>query len=76
MKYMLIGIVYLYKISPLGSHSLCNFTPTCSTYMIESLNKYGTIKGSILGIKRILRCHPFGKVGYDPIPNDDEKENL
>lgn len=76
MKYMLIGIVYLYKISPLGSHSLCNFTPTCSTYMIESLNKYGTFKGSILGIKRILRCHPFGKIGYDPVPSDDKKENL
>ena len=76
MKYILIGLVYLYKISPLSSHFLCNFTPSCSTYMIEALNKYGSIKGSYLGIKRILRCHPFGKVGYDPVPNDDKKENL
>ena len=55
MKYILIGLVYLYKISPLSSHSLCNFTPTCSTYMIESLNKYGTIKGIKLGIKKLKK---------------------
>ena len=47
---------------------MCRFTPTCSEYMIEALKKYGTIKGLHLGIKRILRCHPKGKCGYDPVP--------
>ena len=53
---------------PIGTHKMCRFTPTCSEYMIEALKKYGTIKGLHLGIKRILRCHPKGKYGYDPVP--------
>ncbi len=68
MRYLLIGLVKLYQMIPLQSHSMCRFTPTCSNYMIESLKKYGTFKGLHLGIKRILRCHPGGKSGYDPVP--------
>jgi len=54
-------------ISPLlGSN--CRFTPTCSTYAIEAINRFGIIKGSWLASKRILRCHPFNDGGEDPVP--------
>jgi len=54
-------------ISPLlGSN--CRFHPTCSTYAIEAVNRFGVIKGSWLASKRILRCHPFNEGGEDPVP--------
>lgn len=59
--------VYRYGISPLKPKS-CRFYPTCSTYTLEALRKYGPFKGSYLGIKRILKCHPWHKGGYDPVP--------
>jgi putative membrane protein insertion efficiency factor len=65
--WILIGLVRLYKffLSPLiGQH--CRFHPTCSTYFIESVKKYGAMRGSIRGVLRILRCHPFHPGGYDP----------
>ena len=57
---------YKYIISPfLGNN--CRFLPTCSEYTKESIIKYGVITGCWLGLKRIIRCHPWGKGGYDPI---------
>jgi len=69
MKRVLIAIVRGYKkfISPLIPPS-CRFTPTCSEYAMEALQKHGAWKGSLLAIWRILRCNPFGKGGYDPVP--------
>ena len=71
-SYLLIKIIKLYKllVSPyLGNN--CRYLPTCSEYFIDSLNEYGFIKGSILGIKRILYCHPIkylgGGEGFDPV---------
>jgi len=49
-------------------YSSCIYTPTCSQYGIEALEKYGAFKGSMLTIWRILRCNPFAKGGYDPVP--------
>ena len=46
----------------------CRFTPTCSEYMYEAIRRYGAGKGLFLGVKRILRCNPFCKGGYDPVP--------
>lgn len=46
----------------------CRFEPSCSQYMIEALQVHGAAKGMLLGMWRILRCHPFGKSGYDPVP--------
>lgn len=46
----------------------CRFTPTCSEYAVEALQKYGPIKGSWLAIRRVLRCRPGGGSGYDPVP--------
>ena len=58
---------YLQFISPLKM-PCCRFVPTCSEYALEAIKKYGAIKGSWLAIKRILKCHPFHKGGYDPVP--------
>lgn len=59
--------VYQVCISPLKP-SCCRFYPTCSHYTIEAIRRYGVIKGGYLGVKRILKCHPFHKGGYDPVP--------
>ena len=68
MKVIVIGLVRFYQIfiSPLFPPK-CRFYPTCSTYFIQAVEKYGMIKGSFLGIKRILKCHPFHPGGYDPL---------
>ncbi|MCR4743576.1 MAG: membrane protein insertion efficiency factor YidD [Treponema sp.] len=59
--------IYQICISPLH-RPCCRFTPTCSAYAIEAINKYGPFKGSLLAIKRILKCNPFHEGGYDPVP--------
>ena len=71
LKKILLFIIEFYRryISPLFPPS-CRFQPTCSQYAIEAIDRFGAIKGSYLAIKRILRCHPFCKGGYDPIPNN------
>ena len=58
---------YQYCISPLTPPS-CRFVPTCSQYAVEALKKYGPIKGCWLTLKRLMRCHPWGGSGYDPVP--------
>jgi len=58
---------YQYCISPLKPPA-CRFVPTCSQYAIEAVQKYGPLKGSWLALKRLLRCHPWGGSGYDPVP--------
>ena len=71
-KILISPFVFLIKIyqniiSPLFPPT-CRYTPTCSEYSIQSLKKYGLIKGVYLSIKRIVNCHPWGGSGYDPIP--------
>lgn len=71
MKRILIFLIDLYKryISPI-IHSMgfdCKYYPTCSQYTRQAVEKYGIIKGGFLGIKRILKCNPFSKGGYDPL---------
>ena len=64
---LIIAMVHVYKatLAPLmGGH--CRFTPSCSNYMIDAVNKHGAIRGGWRGVKRICRCHPFSKGGYDP----------
>lgn len=71
MKKILIKLIELYQITPMHCHNMCRFTPTCSQYMKECLEIYG-LKGIFKGFKRILRCHPFGKIGYDPVIKGEE----
>lgn len=66
---MLIGLIKLYQVtlSPFIGRA-CRYTPTCSNYGIEAIEKYGPFKGSWLTIKRVLSCNPWGGSGYDPVP--------
>lgn len=68
MKKIFIFLIRIYQkyISPLLGNN-CKFYPSCSEYTKQAIEKYGIIRGCFLGIKRILRCHPFSKGGYDPL---------
>lgn len=70
MKHLLIWLVRGYQrfISPLLPPS-CRYYPTCSSYMIEALRKFGFIRGLLMGTARILRCNPFVRGGVDPVPD-------
>ncbi|MEI6555458.1 MAG: membrane protein insertion efficiency factor YidD [Paludibacter sp.] len=65
--FLLPVYLYRYSISPLLPSS-CRYTPTCSQYTIEAITRHGIIKGTLLSIKRISSCHPWGGSGYDPVP--------
>jgi uncharacterized protein len=69
INYLFIGLIkiYQYTVSPMLGAS-CRYTPTCSQYGIEALQKYGLLKGGYLAIKRILSCNPWGGHGHDPVP--------
>lgn len=68
MKTALLAAIRFYRtaISPLKPPT-CRFVPTCSEYALEAIEKYGVITGSKMAVRRILRCHPFGGSGYDPV---------
>ena len=66
-KLFILPIILYQKILSPFFPSSCRFTPTCSEYSKQSILKYGLFKGSYLGAKRILKCHPWGKSGYDPV---------
>ena len=68
LKKIVILMIRFYQIciSPLFPRT-CRFIPTCSAYFIQALEKYGVLKGSYLGIRRILKCHPWHEGGYDPL---------
>jgi len=70
MKNILLSLITVYRrfISPLKIRPTCIYVPTCSEYAIEAIKKYGSLKGTYLSTKRLLRCHPFAKGGYDPVP--------
>jgi len=69
LSYIMIGMVKFYQkaISPLFPPT-CRYTPTCSSYSIEALKKYGPFKGGWLSLKRFLSCNPWGGHGHDPVP--------
>ena len=68
-KKALIGLVRIYQqaVSPYTPPS-CRYIPTCSEYAVQAIEKYGAARGSYLAARRILRCNPFHKGGYDPVP--------
>jgi len=65
--FILLIEFYRHFISPYKPPT-CRFTPTCSQYALEAFKKHGPIKGFYLAIRRLLRCHPWGGSGYDPVP--------
>lgn len=69
MKRVMIKGIRLYQkyLSPL-KHTKCPYYPTCSQYGLEAIQKYGALKGGLMAVWRILRCNPFSKGGYDPVP--------
>lgn len=71
MKRIIIFLIKIYKkiISPMFKVMgiECKYYPTCSEYTVQAINKYGCIKGIYLGVKRILKCNPFSRGGYDPL---------
>jgi len=73
MKYILIGLIKTYQLIPGPWHNMCRHTPTCSEYGIEAIKIHGSLKGSYLTFKRILKCNPFGSCGFDPVPERKKK---
>ena len=74
MKRLLIRIIELYQknISPIKP-GCCRFIPTCSAYAMEAIEVHGALKGGLLAVWRLLRCHPLCKGGYDPVPPKRKK---
>ena len=73
MRQILILLIKLYRyaISPYLAPS-CRYTPTCSSYAMEAVERFGIIRGSWLAIRRIGRCHPWHEAGYDPVPDNNK----
>lgn len=72
-KRLAIYLIKLYQSIPGNWHYSCRFTPTCSNYAVEAIERYGLIKGGVLSVRRILRCNPIGGSGYDPVPIKSNK---
>lgn len=74
MKKILIGIIKIYQKIPGPWHGYCKHIPSCSEYMKQAIDIHGILKGGFLGLKRIIRCNPFGTYGYDPVPKKEKKK--
>ena len=72
MKRFLLKCIRFYRtaISPHKGGPCCRYTPTCSQYAITAIERYGAFKGGAMAAWRVLRCNPFSKGGYDPVPDD------
>lgn len=63
-----VACVRAYQLLASPFPSPCRYTPTCSTYAMEAIERHGVVRGAWLGLRRILRCNPFGGSGFDPVP--------
>lgn len=70
VKNLCLKLISIYRYFSKFTPSVCRFEPTCSEYTYEAIEKFGVIKGCYLGIRRILRCHPYSKGGFDPVPDE------
>ena len=73
MKFLLIGLLKVYRavISPLYG-DVCKYHHTCSAYALGAVERHGALKGSVLAVRRLVRCHPWSLGGYDPVPGTEE----
>jgi putative membrane protein insertion efficiency factor len=62
------GLIRAYQVAASPFPSPCRFTPSCSSYTLEAVRRYGVLRGGWLGVRRVARCHPFGGHGHDPVP--------
>lgn len=71
LYWLALGVIWFYRhaVSPF-KQPCCRFIPSCSNYALEAFRRFGFLKGLILSVKRICRCNPFGKGGFDPVPSD------
>ena len=67
MKKLILKLIRWYQQAKIFRDKACRFRPTCSQYSYQAIEKYGILKGTWIGVKRIVRCHPWGKEGYDPL---------
>lgn len=74
MKTILIFLIKCYQKIPGNFHNYCKHIPTCSNYAIIAINRFGCIKGCFMSLIRILKCNPFTKGGYDPVPLKGERK--
>lgn len=70
LKWCCLKLIKVYQYFSKLTPANCRFEPTCSRYTYQAIEKFGALKGIYLGIKRILKCHPFHKGGYDPVPDE------
>lgn len=77
VKRALLALLHFYKreISPLLPNA-CKYTPTCSEYAMEAIEKHGVLRGCLLAAWRLLRCNPFSRGGYDPVPEPHHKQGV
>jgi len=67
-KNLISPLSHAFLVPLTGQSTACRFSPTCSEYSHQAVSKYGIIRGSVLSIKRLIRCHPWSSGGYDPVP--------
>ena len=72
MKKVFLALIRFYQraLSPRKGGPVCRYIPTCSSYAVTAIERYGAWKGGWMALRRLLRCNPFGKGGYDPVPED------
>ena len=68
MKAFLLRLIRLYQMTAPARQPRCRYIPTCSHYAVEAIEAHGAARGSWLALRRLLRCHPFGSFGFDPVP--------
>jgi len=65
---IVVGLIRVYQVGASAFPSPCRFSPTCSTYAIQAVERHGLLRGGWLAVRRLARCHPFGGSGVDPVP--------